>query len=82
MAQIIVRDLEDDVKVRLKARAEQQGRSMEDEARHILREAVKAPSRPLIKLGTRISRRFLRDGLTEDAREMRGQPPRPASFEE
>ncbi len=41
MAQFIVRNLEDDVKARLKRRAARHGRSMEEEARHILRDAVK-----------------------------------------
>ena len=36
MAQFIVRDLEDDVKARLKRRALHHGRSMEEEIRHIL----------------------------------------------
>lgn len=35
MAQFIVRNLEDDVKARLKRRAARHGRSMEEEARHI-----------------------------------------------
>ena len=41
MAQFIVRNLEDDVKARLKRRAAHHGRSMEEEVRHILRDAVK-----------------------------------------
>ena len=41
MAQFIVRNLENDVKVRLKRRAARHGRSMEEEVRHILRDAVK-----------------------------------------
>jgi hypothetical protein len=40
MAQVIVRDLEEDVKARLKRRAAQHGRSMEEEVRDILRNAV------------------------------------------
>ena len=35
MAQFIVRNLEEDVKARLKRRAAQYGRSMEEEVRHI-----------------------------------------------
>ena len=41
MARFIVRDLEDDVITRLKRRAVQHGRSMQEEVRHILRNAVK-----------------------------------------
>ena len=41
VAQFVVRHLEDDVKARLKRRAANNGRSMEEEIRHILRDAVK-----------------------------------------
>jgi hypothetical protein len=37
----IVRDLEEEVKARLKRRAARHGHSMEEEIRHILRDAVK-----------------------------------------
>ena len=40
MASITIRDLEDDVKTRLRVRAAGNGRSMEEEARLILRNAV------------------------------------------
>ena len=65
MAQFIVRDLEE-VKVRLKRLAEQHGRSMEEEIRHILRNAAKDSGRPVTKLGSRISARFSGAGLTSD----------------
>ena len=40
MASITIRNLDDDVKIRLRMRAASHGRSMEEEARLILREAV------------------------------------------
>ncbi len=40
MASITIRNLDDDVKTRLRERAEENGRSMEEEVRVILREAV------------------------------------------
>ena len=40
VAQFVVRDLEEEVKARLKRRAKHRGRSMEEEIRHILRNAV------------------------------------------
>ncbi len=40
MASITIRNLEDDVKVRLRLRAAEHQRSMEEEARIILRETV------------------------------------------
>ena len=81
VAQFIVRDLEDDVKARLKRRAAQHKRSMEEEIRHILRNAVKDQNQPAAKLGSRISARFSRTGLTSDLPELRGQLPRSAQFE-
>ncbi|OGA51629.1 MAG: toxin-antitoxin system [Betaproteobacteria bacterium RIFCSPLOWO2_12_FULL_62_13] len=81
MAQFIVRNLEDDVKARLKRRAERHGRSMEDEVRHILRNAAKEENRPVPKLGSRIAARFKKAGLTADLPELRGQPPRSADFD-
>ena len=40
MASITIRNLDDDVKTRLRVRAASHGRSMEEEARLILRDAV------------------------------------------
>ena len=57
MAQFVVRGLEEEVKARLKRRAEHHGRSMEDEIRHILRNAVKESGRPITSLGSRIAAR-------------------------
>ena len=80
MAQFIVRDIEEEVKVRLKRLAERHGRSMEEEIRHILRNAAKESARPVTKLGSRISARFSGAGLTTDLPELRGQATRPAEF--
>ena len=77
MAQLLVRDLEDEVKARLKRRAELHGRSMEEEVRHILRNAVKESGRPGTGLGSRMAGRFAKVGLYEDLPELRGQPIRP-----
>ena len=80
MAQFIVRDLEEEVKVRLKRLAERHGRSMEEEIRHILRNAAKDSGRPVTKLGSRIAARFSGSGLTTDLPEVHGQASRPAEF--
>ena len=80
MAQFIVRDLEDDVKARLKRRAAHHGRSMEEEVRHILRNAVKEQNQRLPKLGSRIAARFAKSGLLSDLPELHGQLPRSAKF--
>lgn len=82
MAQIIVRDLEDDVKARLKRRAARHGRSMEEEVRHILRDAVKEQNRRLPKLGSRMAARFAKMGLTMDLPELHGELPRSAEFDQ
>lgn len=82
MAQFVVRNLEDDVKARLKRRAERHGHSMEEEVRQILRNAAKEESRPIRKLGSRIASRFAKTGLDADLPELRGQPPRSARFDE
>jgi antitoxin FitA len=81
MAQLIVRNLEDAVTDRLKRRAKRNGRSMEDEVRHILRDAAKEEARPVRKLGSRIAGRFKDVGLTADVPELRTGPARPAHFE-
>jgi len=80
VAQFIVRHLEDDVKARLKRRAQRHGRSMEEEARHILRNALKEENRRVPKLGSRIAARFGRAGLAADLPELHGQAPRPTDF--
>ena len=82
MAQFIVRNLEDAVKTRLKRSAARHGRSMEEEIRHILRNAAGAEHRVKAGLGSRIAARFKKTGLTRDLPEWRGQAPRSASFEE
>ena len=80
MAQFIVRNLEDDVKTRLKRRAAQHGRSMEEEIRHILRDAVKEQNQHVVKLGSRIAAHFAKAGLSTELPELRGQRPRSAEF--
>jgi len=72
--------LEDDVKVRLKRRADRHGRSMEEEVRHILLDVVKQENIRAPNLGSRIAARFKRVGLTADLPELRGQPVRSADF--
>ena len=46
MASITIRNLDDDVKIRLRIRAAARGRSMEEEAWVILREAVERQAGP------------------------------------
>jgi plasmid stability protein len=84
MAQFTVRQLEDDVKQQLQARAAAHGVSMEEEVRRILRAAVMArPEGPQAGLGSRMAARFSRCGLTadEDLAALPAASARPASFD-
>jgi plasmid stability protein len=80
MAQLVVRNLEETVKARLRRRASRHGHSMEEEVRDILRNAVKPEGAAATALGSRIRSRFARIGLHEDIAELRGHKPRPAVF--
>ncbi len=79
MASITIRNLDDDVKTRLRMRAAEKGRSMEEEARQILREAVGREEVPANGLGTAIHERFKPLGGVElelPPREPMREPPR------
>lgn len=80
MAQLVVRHLDDDVKERLRKRADRHGRSVEEEVRTILRNAVKDQRDPA-PLGSRIAARFRQHGLSEALPELRGQAARPGEFD-
>jgi plasmid stability protein len=82
MAQFVVRNIENGVKARLQRRARRNGRSMEEEVRDILRNAVTEQDPPSKGLGTEISALFTRAGVDSDIPELRGHEIRPASFEE
>jgi plasmid stability protein len=82
VAQFVVRNIEDDVAEKLKRRAKRNARSMEDEVRHILRNAVQEGSRHPDKLGSRIAGRFRREGLPADLPEWRGRTAQAADFDE
>lgn len=73
MAQIIIRNLDDDVKACLKIQATRHGCSMEEEAREILRSALKEKSPKPIRLGSKIAARFEGVGLKEELEELHGQ---------
>ncbi|MEB3033853.1 FitA-like ribbon-helix-helix domain-containing protein [[Mycobacterium] nativiensis] len=80
MAQILIRQLDDDVKQKLVLRARRHGRSTEEEVREILRNAVRDADDPPARLGSRISSRFAKIGLDEEIGEVRGHLVRPAEF--
>ncbi|MCV2448965.1 FitA-like ribbon-helix-helix domain-containing protein [Paracoccus sp. DMF] len=77
MASITIRNLEDDVKRRLRVRAAEHGRSMEEEAREILRQVV-GQERPAHNLAAAIRARIAPLGGVEldlPPREPMRQPP-------
>jgi plasmid stability protein len=82
MAQLVVRNLEESVKTRLQHRAKRNGRSMEEEVRDILRIAANEADRPAVGLGTQIASLFAGKGLDFEVQELRGNPVRPASFDD
>lgn len=79
MAQLIVRNIEDDIKEKLKALASSHGTSMEEEARAIIRRAVMSQDEK-VQLGSSISERFAKCGLDEDLEELKGQEAKPVIF--
>jgi len=80
MAQFVVRQLEEEVKRRLRRRAERHGRSMEEEVREILRNAARDEGRPMARLGSRIAARFRGCGLQSELPELREHRARPADL--
>ena len=84
MAQLIVRDIENEVKAKLQRRAKRHGRSMEEEVREILRDATKAETSSRKGLGTRIAEHFREFGLREgeEIREFHDLHIEPAKFDE
>ena len=65
MATLTIRQLDEKTKTRLRIRAAHHGRSMEEEAREILRSALTTSSRPKGNLGQAIRRRFASFGGIE-----------------
>ena len=78
MASITIRNLDDDVKTRLRKRAAGHGRSMEEEARLILADAVEREAAPAKGLGTALHKLFKPYGGVElevPPREPMREPP-------
>jgi plasmid stability protein len=83
MAQLVVRNLEADVKARLQRRARRNRRSMEEEVREILRTAVhETEKKPMYGLGTELAALFADVGLDEPIQELRGFTIEPPDFGE
>lgn len=80
MATLTIRDLDDDVKARLRVRAAQHGRSMEAEARELLAAALPGPPAPQ-RLGSRIHELFADIGGIQLGVPPRDEPARVVEFE-
>lgn len=81
MAQLVVRNLEADIKTRLQRRARRNRRSMEEEVRDILRSAVQKEEKPVFGFGTAISKLFAKHGLDQPIPELHFEI-KPPTFEE
>jgi plasmid stability protein len=81
MAQLIVRNLEEEVKTRLRQRASRHGRSVEEEVRDILRDATKRERKRKGGVGSAMARLFQDIGLTQEIPELKGVTPRASGFE-
>jgi plasmid stability protein len=84
MAQLLVRNLAEDVKARLRVLAAEHGRSMEEEVRAILRDAVAHRAEPSGGLGTELAALFKGGGLRADEEllQMPGYIPQPRDFDD
>lgn len=82
MASITIRNLDDDLKRRLRIRSAERGHSMEEEARDILRVALAREDSTVVNLAEAIRRRFEMVEETEifiPVREPMREPPDMAS---
>ena len=84
MASLTIRNLEEDIKHRLRVRAAERGRSMEEEARTILRTAIETnlTEVQVERLGNHIHAHFAELGGVELDLPERSSAPAPADFEQ
>lgn len=82
MGTLTIRNLEDPIKRSLRLRAAARNRSMEEEARQILRAALQETNAPTEDLGSRIRARFAALGDIQLALEPREPPNEPPLFDD
>ncbi len=82
MAAITIRNLDERIKSRLRVRAARHGRSMEEEARSILRHALAEAEPPLRSLPKAIRRRFEDIGGVDIPPPLREPTREPPAFDE
>lgn len=81
MAQILIRQLDDDLKARLRRRARRHGHNTEQEVREILVKAVRQRAAISHAAGSRITASLAGIDLEGEISEPRGQLAPPAPFE-
>lgn len=81
MATLTIRKLDEALKAKLRLEAAKHGRSMEEEARIILRNAL-CQAEPARGLGSRIRERYAALGGVELELPSREEPPRGADFDQ
>jgi plasmid stability protein len=82
MAQVVIRNLEDEVKTRLKQRADQHGWGLEEEIRQILRHAAAEGVQAPVRLGSLVAARFAGVGLRSALPELHGRGLDPGAYRE
>ncbi len=82
MATLTIRSLEDSIKKALRIRAAVNDRSMEEEARIILRTALKDEQKKSTGLGTIIHQRFAAEGGIDLETPNRSEQPSSISFQD
>jgi len=83
VTQLLVRNLSESVKARLRQRAKRHGHSMEEEARNILSAAVAKESSESEGLGTKIASYFKKCGFKDgEIKEIHGYFGSPARFDD
>jgi plasmid stability protein len=80
VASIVIRQLDDKIKEKLRLRASRRGRSMEQEAREILRAALSAKPEKRMNLANAIRRHVEPLGGIELTIPRRGPLPKPVDF--
>lgn len=81
MASLTIRNLDEQTKARLRVRAARHNRSMEEEARVMLRQVLAEPDEPKVSLAESVVRRFSALGgfeLPLPEREPMRRPPKPS----
>ena len=79
MGTLTLRNIDDSLKAGLRIRAATNGRSMEEEARQILRQSL-LRKKSSVGIGTRISQRFAAAGGIDLPEAVRSAPRRPPAF--